>query len=132
MTENLRISQLDLQQVMSENILSIGCHSFNKYLLGIYFCARYWQVFRIKQGGIDTVPSRQGWHTLTKESYKYLIVNCEQCCDMKEEDLKTACSRLNQFSLGMKESFPYMGYLHCVSQSAFSQMQTLRQGFGHK
>ena len=52
------ISQLDLQQVMGENILSIGCHSFSKYLLRICFCAGYWQVLRIKQGGIDTVPSR--------------------------------------------------------------------------
>ena len=34
---------------------------------------------------------------------------------MKEEGLKTAGSRVNQFSLGVEESFPYMEYLHCVS-----------------
>ena len=40
---------------------------------------------------------------------------------MKDEDLKTACSRVNQFSLGMKESFPYMGYLHlCILVCIFS------------
>ena len=37
MTDNLRISQLDLQEVMGENILSIGCHSFNNiYWVSIF------------------------------------------------------------------------------------------------
>lgn len=87
MTENLRISQIALQQVMHERTLTIHLLSYIQQTFTVCLCLCQALVgVEDKTGAIDSVQ-KWGWPSLAKEGHKYLIINwkcCGKFCGAKE------------------------------------------------
>lgn len=100
---------------MNERVLSIHFHSFSKHVLGVYFCAGHRYVWSIKQGlethyffkvGVAYINQRIT-HTSNYKLWKVLWC--------KRRGWKKEHVTVNWPSLGVRESFLYMGYFHGVS-----------------